>query len=293
MRLVLTTLLVALLTSVAQAQPAKTPKVLVIGIDGLRPDALEAAKTPFLDELKKAGAWTDDAQILAARYRKNDTISGPGWSSILTGVWADKHGVQDNSFRGSDFSTYPDFFRRLKQARPTARTAAFVSWQPIGDQILKGSADESVVKSSDNLKAGDYLKQPNPDAVFYYFGFADSMGHTKGFHPRVPEYISAIELADTCTGLVLRGMVTRPTFNEENWLVLVTSDHGGEGTSHSSGLDVPAILNVPLIISGPAAELGKLHGPAFIVDVPVTALTHLGVKLDRDWKLDGRPVGLK
>ena len=85
MRLVLTTLLVALLTSVAQAQPAKTPKVLVIGIDGLRPDALEAAKTPFLDELKKAGAWTDDAQILAARYRKNDTISGPGWSSILTG----------------------------------------------------------------------------------------------------------------------------------------------------------------------------------------------------------------
>ena len=75
-------------------------RVLVIGIDGVRPDALQIADTPAIDELITAGAFTKNTKILGDRYRDNETISGPGWSSFLTGVWADKHGVNDNTFRG-------------------------------------------------------------------------------------------------------------------------------------------------------------------------------------------------
>ncbi|HUS39634.1 MAG TPA: hypothetical protein VMX74_09300 [Pirellulales bacterium] len=48
-----------------------------------------------------------------------------------------------------------------------------------------------------------------------------------------------------------------------------------------------------LIVSGPSAKRGKIEGPTFLVDVPVTALHHLGVEIDPAWKLDGHPVGLK
>ena len=59
------------------------------------------------------GCYDADCQILGDRYQGNDTISGPGWSSILTGVWADKHGVLDNDFKVKHYvkSTRTPLFR--------------------------------------------------------------------------------------------------------------------------------------------------------------------------------------
>jgi hypothetical protein len=53
------------------------------------------------------------------------------------------------------------------------------------------------------------------------------------------------------------------------------------------------IRTVFLIVSGPSAEHGKIDEPTSIVDVVPTALTHLGVRIDEKWKLDGRAVGLQ
>jgi len=47
-----------------------------------------------------------DETIVNERHQGSEPSSGPGWSSILTGVWADKHGVDGNSFR-KYFSTLP------------------------------------------------------------------------------------------------------------------------------------------------------------------------------------------
>ena len=134
---------VLVLTTLQQSAPAEEPAapqskkhVLIIGMDGTRPDALLKAKTPTFDKLIKEGAFTDDANILGERYQKNDTISGPGWSSILTGVWADKHGVHDNSFKGKNYELFPHFFKRLKRQRPDAKTVSLVSWAPIHENIL-------------------------------------------------------------------------------------------------------------------------------------------------------------
>jgi len=118
------------------AGDARAKRVLVIGIDGTRPDALLRAETPNLDRLIREGTFTDTAQVLGTRYDKNDTVSGPGWSSLLTGVWADKHGVHDNAFKGARFEAFPHFFKRLKDARPGARTVSLVSWEPIHQFIL-------------------------------------------------------------------------------------------------------------------------------------------------------------
>lgn len=291
--------------SVCIADEPKAKKVLIIGIDGLRPDALAVAKTPFLDALIKDGAYADNTQILGPRYQKNDTVSGPGWSSILTGVWADKHGVHGNDFRKTNFESYPHFFRRLKEVRPKARTASFVSWKPIAEKIVQ-SADVSVVTSVENKNAGEYaqaewehagkaaqfLADDDGDAVFIYFGLVDSMGHTKGFHPEVREYLGAIKFTDQCVGAVLRGLVARKTFANEDWLVIVCTDHGGRGTSHSNGKDIPEIHNVFLIVSGSSAARGKIKEKTYLVDVAVTALTHLGVPIDTTWKMDGKAVGL-
>jgi predicted AlkP superfamily pyrophosphatase or phosphodiesterase len=297
-------LLFLLPATATAAEPVK--KVLYIGIDGTRFDAIEKADTPNLDALMKDGIHSPTCLILGERYQKNDTISGPGWSSILTGVWADKHGVHDNGFTGDRYKEFPHFFARLKEVRPDVKTASFVTWEPIHSKITS-AADVSINYEQKDHGVFDYdrydtqatdqavkqLTDSNPDALFLYFGQVDVAGHTHGFHPTVPEYVAAIERADKLVGRAVAAVKARETFAEEDWLILVTSDHGGKGTGHSTGHMVPEILNSFLIVSGPAAKRGTFAEQVYLVDVPVTALAHLGVKAKDEWKLDGRPVGLK
>ena len=290
----------------AAAEQAISKRVLLIGIDGCRPDALSIAETPRLDALIKSGAYAEGTQILGERYQDNDTISGPGWSSILTGVWADKHGVNGNRFRTHNIKQYPSFLARLKLNRPTARTAAFVSWKPIADHILTSpdllrlidgeatkpadfaSADRQLTKA-----ASRYLTQDNPDAVFVYLGNVDETGHRHGFHPSVKEYVAAIEQVDQQVGQLVDAISARKSLANEDWLILVGTDHGGRGTNHGDGRLVPEIRSVFLIISGPSSLWGEITKATYLVDLVPTALTHLGVPLDKSWQLDGRSVGLK
>jgi arylsulfatase A-like enzyme len=292
-----------LLTATTFAAEKQT-KALYIGIDGTRFDAIEKAETPNLDKLMKEGIYADNCLILGDRYQKNDTISGPGWSSILCGVWADKHGVHDHTFKGRNYEKYPHFFALLKQQKPNARTASFVTWEPI-DKFISPEASDVHQFWEDKTK--DYAKfdtsatdaaikelaNPKLDCLFLYLGQVDVAGHTKGFHPTVPQYIACIENCDKHVGEAVAAMKKRETYEDEDWLVVVTSDHGGKGTNHGSGHKVPEILNSFLIVSGDSAQRGKFTEQTYLVDAPVTVLKHLGVKIDEKWELDGKPRGLK
>jgi len=38
---------------------------------------------------------------------------------------------------------------------------------------------------------------------------------------------------------------------------------------------------------------GEIEEPSYIVDVPVIALTHLGIPIESAWQLDGKAVGIR
>lgn len=298
--------LVLACSTVTQAAEPPARKVLLIGIDGCRADALEAAKTPNLHRLIKAGAFSTNTSILGPRETGSDTVSGPGWSSIFTGVWADKHGVKDNEFAGRNYARYPHFFSLLRQARPDAVTASFADWGPIHEHILSSAtvtggvaetgkgpeawatADVKVVED-----ATRYLRDGNPDAVCVYLGQVDETGHAKGFHPTVPEYVAAIERVDGFVGELLSAIDSRPTAANEEWLVIVTTDHGGQGTHHDKGHDVEEIRRVFLIASGPGVKDPGSQRQTYLVDTVPTALTWLHVPIDPKWELDGTPFGVE
>src|SRR5690349_6979393 len=63
-------------------------KVLTIGIDGLRPDALIAANAPNVDSLVDGTFFgTNGPSGIFATYAQAEhlTFSGPGWGSYMTG----------------------------------------------------------------------------------------------------------------------------------------------------------------------------------------------------------------
>jgi predicted AlkP superfamily pyrophosphatase or phosphodiesterase len=259
---------------------------------------------PHLQSLINTGAYSETTNILGSRDDGADTVSGPGWSNLLTGVWPDKHGVLNNEFKVMHYDKYPHFFGRAKYAFPHAKAYSYCVWPPIHEKIVS-AADESQcfrrTKEEPSCAAADLrcaaqavatLSSGDPDIVFVYFENVDDTGHRKGFHPTVPEYVEAIEVVDQRVGEVLAALRGRPHFKDEHWLVLVGTDHGGRGTSHGGGRALPEINTVFLIVSGAGSSRGMIEGKTNQVDLVVTALTHLGVPLKPEWELDGHPVGL-
>ena len=208
---------------------SQTRKVMIIGIDGVRPDALEFAATPYLDGLIANGLYSPDA------LNDDITFSGPGWSAILCGVWSEKHGVTNNNFSGSNYEAYPPIFKYLEDLDPEYNTLSICHWSPINDFIVQDFADFKLNVSADAdvaNQAAAYLTANDPDAVFLHFDDVDGAGHSSGFSPEVPAYIAAIEATDAYLGTVLDALENRPTYAEEDWLILVTTDHGGIGFGH-------------------------------------------------------------
>lgn len=180
------------------AQDSK--KVLVIGIDGCRPDALTMASTPNLDKLISTAVYSPHA------LNDDITISGPGWSEILCGVQSEKHLVTDNSFTIDDYETYPTFFKRARDFDPDLQTVSICHWAPINDIIVSDQADFTLNVTSDVAvanQASAYLAVNDPDITFLHFDEADGVGHSFGFSPNVLAYIEVIEEIDSLIGTVV------------------------------------------------------------------------------------------
>ncbi|RGP45245.1 hypothetical protein BTW32_26175 [Bacillus thuringiensis] len=111
--------------------------VLVIGLDGLRSDALkkswENRKTPAIDRLIQKGSYNFNTQA-----NSNHTWSATGWATVHTGVWMNKHGVTSNSWSGSNFTKYPTLMKRAEEYNPSLRTLSIVQWAPINDKLVEG-----------------------------------------------------------------------------------------------------------------------------------------------------------
>jgi predicted AlkP superfamily pyrophosphatase or phosphodiesterase len=58
----------------------------------------------------------------------------------------------------------------------------------------------------------EYLKAADPDLVVCYQGEVDGAGHGHGFHPPVPQYITAIETVDHNVGELVAAIKARPPF---------------------------------------------------------------------------------
>lgn len=284
----------------AAAAPALPPgtsrdKVLVVGMDGLRHDLVDAADAPRLKAMRAAGTFGTSllyAQPMAA------TSSGPGWSTVSTGVWPDKHGVRDNTFTGRDYARYPGFLARLHQVRPELSLFAAVDWKPLdtygtvtagadaklvldGDRDGYAAHDETITATTVSV-----LREQDPDVLFVYLGNTDVVAHASGTGRR---YLDALAVQDAQLGRMLDAIEARPTRAAERWTVLVCTDHGHVDAGGHGGSSIPE-RSTFVLATGPGIAAGARPHDTRLVDVAATVFHQLGVVPDPSWGLDGRPV---
>ncbi len=286
-------------------------RVLVVGMDGLRYDRLtrEPSTAPVLHSLMATGAHGTSLLPYGEPDGRAEhgpsagmayTDSGPGWSSILTGVWPDRHGVTGNDFKGADYARYPDFLTRAATARPGLRTAAAVSWPALvrrgtlgraigrrrrynGESRGYDTADRRVART-----ALRWLTRHDPDVMFVYFGATDEAGHATG--PLSPAYDQALLAQDAHLGRLLEAIDARrsdPAHADEHWTVLVTTDHGHLDTGGHGG-DTHAEREVFVILAEPGMPGGTRLDTPRLVDIAPTVLDRLGIPVDPAWGLQGR-----
>ncbi len=107
------------------------PKVLLVGIDGLRwAVAARRGVAPTLSRLAAAGRHHLDVERAA--------LAGPIWTSVLTGVTVDLHGVRENFFVAHRLPDCPDLLTQVVAIDPTARTFAAAGWPALVDPYGAG-----------------------------------------------------------------------------------------------------------------------------------------------------------
>lgn len=229
-------------------------KFVLIGVDGLVLDAvLNSTAAPHLSRFMEQG-------LTAMMTMEVPTISGPGWSSILTGASHAEHGVVDNMFHGHTLGRNADLLSRAFFADQSVTTYVAVSWPPLGDPdsvgpVVSARADQQrtgmhrlIVRDGEvyGYRRADaeiarisflYLNKGAPDASFVYLGEIDEAGHLWG--GASAEYRDAISRVDTHVGSLLDAISSRAVLQDEDWLVAITTDHGhlDEG-GHGGGEDI-------------------------------------------------------
>ncbi|MEV8319819.1 alkaline phosphatase family protein [Streptomyces sp. NPDC059900] len=269
---------------------AKTPKVLVIGLDGALLGRIKDADAPALKGLMSAGL-TAPSSIYAQPLAP--TSSGPGWSTLITGVWPDKHKVVNNEFTGHNLAAYPDFLTRIEAAKPSLRTYAVASWNPITDIIFSAKVDARVSTPAAEYDAGTTARavaeitSGNPDAVFVQLDDIDHAGHNSGAASQA--YLDAIHGADARVGQIVDAVRSRPAYGTEDWLIMITADHGHTDPGGHGGSSRPERQTF-MIATGGTVTPGSVRHDVRMPDIAASALAHLGIAIDPAWGLDGRPV---
>lgn len=270
----------------------KSRHVLLVGIDGVRSDALQAARTPNIDSVAADGVTTLNAFTGGelGTGTEQPTLSGPGWATVLTGVWVDRHGVTDNKFGGLNLEEFPHFFQRIREVDPDARLSSFVHWIPLRVLEANGDADELGDDRHVTDLAAAELATEDPTVVFVHLDDVDEAGHSSEYSPDEPAYVAAIETADGLLGELSAAIAQRPTRDDECWATVIVTDHGGKANLH--GGQTAEERTIPLIIGGDGVATSVIdQGPGLAV-VPSTVVAYLGLEIDPAWGWEGEPFGV-
>ncbi|THB77603.1 MAG: alkaline phosphatase family protein [Desulfobulbaceae bacterium] len=257
-------------------------KVLLIVIDGCRPDGLEVAETPVLDELMETGSFSMTAQTTYP------ALTLPCHFSLVSGQKPIGHNVQTNTGQPSISPETLSIFQLAKYRGLT--TAIFYSWEHLRNLAPPGVLDLSLminvinnpVDQQDRLivdSALPHIQNLLPDLCFVYLEGTDIAGHEYGWMSE--EYIQAIERADHAIGELVKGLekvACRAQYN-----IIVTSDHGGVDRHHMER--VPEVLTVPWIMQGPDIAIAKkLTRQLTICDIAPTIARLLNIPPYWEWQ---------
>ena len=261
----------ATLRPASDVPPATTGRVLMVSVDGLRPDAIFHAPASNLLELACRGAYSWQAETI------NPSMTVPAHASMVSGYLPDEHGLFHDDLRPGYLET-PTVMALARAAGK--RVVMVVGKDKLVQLDPPGSTDVYVVAYSDEEVVNQAILQAGGgfDLMFIHLPLVDLTGHAAGWMS--PPYLAQVKAADAALGRLVQAVGPQVT-------VIVSADHGGFDFVHWSG--APEDWQIPWIIAGPGIRTGHdLTTAVSTVDTAATAAAVLGLTLDVS--ASGQPV---
>lgn len=231
-----------------------TPKVLLLIVDGARGESVRTSNISNINSLlpNSIYSWTSLSEENAAGISSN-------WANLFTGVNYSKHGVLDDNFDNNKFEAYPLLFDRIKESSEDSIRMSLISSnssfiEHFGDDTENQQVTNDQEVTSQVIQA---LGQEELSFITGHFTEVDVAGATGGYDSSKPAYKAAIEKFDSQVGEITQALEARANYEQENWMVIITSSQGGD-------FEIPDSQNDNTIFSNPLLNtFTVIYSPKF------------------------------
>ena len=249
-------------------------KVILISIDGMRPDGFLNCGNPFAQEMMKIASYTLNGSTVFP------SVTLPCHTSLFHSVTPQRHGITTN--------LYIPFARPINGlfeqiANHGGVSAMYYGWEPLRDvsrpESLKFSAYiNAYTEESSDTSLTDMalyrIEKSKPDFVFFYLVETDEKGgHDNGW--MTPAYLERISMALDNVKRVYEAC-------GDEYTIIVTADHGGHDRAH--GTDLPEDMTIPMFYIGKRFEPGRQLEGISILDIAPTIADIMSVTPAREWE---------
>lgn len=249
-------------------------KVILISIDGMRPDGFLSCGNPYVQEMLRRGSYTLSARTVSP------SVTLPCHMSMFHSVTPERHGVTTNVYTPM-VRPLNGLFEQVQLAGGTC--AIYYGWDPMRDVARPRSVQYAAFEhnySCDGVDgiltdlALERIAKSQPDFVFLYMGETDDKGgHDCGW--MTDTYLRYVSTAIDHVRQVVEAV-------GDTYTVVVTADHGGHDRTH--GTEMPEDMTIPMFFFGPDFTPGReLHGVSML-DVAPTVADVMGVPRAREWE---------
>ena len=253
-------------------------KVILISVDGMRPDGLRSCGNPYVKELESLCAYTYSARSM------NPSVTFPCHFSMTHSVTPQRHGILTNTYV-PQVRPVLGLFEKIKACGGVS--SMFYGWEPLRDIASPGSLRFSTYvnaymkESSDTVLTDEAIRnidENDPDFVFLYMVETDEKGgHDNGWMSK--EYLRRISIATDNVKRVIERF-------GDKYSIIIMADHGGHDRSHGS--EMPEDMTIPFFFFGKEFHAGEISKELSLLDIAPTIAKIMGIEPEPEW--EGSPI---
>jgi arylsulfatase A-like enzyme len=252
-------------------------RVIVVILDGLRPDAIDRFELSHMRRLMDGGASTLTAKTVAP------SVTTAAITSLLSGVSPAVHGVSSDRLfiprNTAGLVALPDLLARhgypscgfMGEVSPLFRGIAARIGRRLGFGTLRlaGKTAPEIL-----LAARTTLRTQRRGLIVLHWPDADRAGHSNGWMSSA--YEEGCRRMDGSLGMLAALTAVE---SDPHTLLIALADHGGGGAvSHDHESDHPLDRTIPIFMVGGSVECAPL-GDISLLDIPATIVAALGIDL--------------
>ena len=205
-------------------------KVLYVIVDGIRGKAIPSINLKNLNLISRNALYSVGS---LSDFENTPYTKEAGIASLMTGVVSSKHLVSGTDLTKANLQEYPSILSRINAKSLSIESSAFTSNDNITKTLFKDADVKETLSNDETVlsRTLQELKSGSSDLTVCHFTEPYTVGTKHSFEANDAAYVASLVKVDDYFGQLLNEIKSRPDYNLENWLIVITSSIGGNASN--------------------------------------------------------------